>query len=83
LGCLVGSVTVGVLVLAHILYKLGLVSDSSWNIHDRPALTLGVLLVVVGIQFFSIGLLGELLITELGSRAGHEGYSIKQIREES
>jgi hypothetical protein len=32
------------------------------GISHRPLLILGVLLMVVGVQFFSIGLLGELII---------------------
>ena len=29
---------------------------------DRPALMLGSLLIVLGVQFFAIGLIGELII---------------------
>jgi len=54
-------------VVMHLLYLWGALADQSWILHDRPALSLGILLVIVGTQFFSIGLLGELLITALGS----------------
>ncbi|MDZ7725086.1 MAG: glycosyltransferase family 2 protein [candidate division KSB1 bacterium] len=45
------------------------------HLSDRPLLFLGVLLVIVGIQFFSIGLLGE-MITE--SRRDSAPYLIKE-----
>ena len=41
---------------------------------DRPLLFLGVSLIIVGIQFMSIGLLGE-MITETHSR--DSSYSIR------
>ncbi len=41
---------------------------------NRPLLFLGILLIIVGIQFVSIGLLGE-MITE--SRAADRGYPIR------
>jgi glycosyltransferase involved in cell wall biosynthesis len=43
---------------------------------NRPLLFLGILLIIVGIQFFSLGLLGEML-TE--SRQDHNAYSIKKV----
>ncbi len=79
LACLVGLGTVTFFVAAHFLYKLNVLLDKDWNIHDRPALSLGVLLLVVGVQFFSIGLLGELLIARSGMGPGDRGYSVKQI----
>lgn len=49
------------------------------SLADRPLLLLGVVLLIVGVQFITMGLLGELL-----SRAYHEGqgklvYVIKEI----
>jgi glycosyltransferase involved in cell wall biosynthesis len=82
LACLVGFGTIAFFVVAHFLYKLNLLIDDSWNIHDRPAISLGILLMVVGIQFFSLGLLGELLIARHGSATGDRGYSVKRILEE-
>lgn len=41
---------------------------------DRPLLFLGILLVIVGIQFFSLGLLGEVLVTMHADRLR---YSIR------
>lgn len=78
-ACSIGFGTVAFFVIAHILYKMKFLLDSGWNIHDRPALSLGVLLLVVGVQFFSLGLLSELLITRPGAGSTDRGYSIKQI----
>ena len=73
-----GSGTVAFFVIGHFLHELNVLIDDSWIIHDRPALSLGILLIVVGIQFFSLGLLGELLIARHGAGAGDRGYSVKQ-----
>lgn len=48
-------------------------------IGDRPLLFAAILLVIVGIQFISMGLLGE-MITSTHQGPG-EGYSIKEILE--
>lgn len=45
---------------------------------NRPLLFLGILLIIVGIQFFSIGLLGE-MITE--SRKDRVEYAVKRVLE--
>jgi glycosyltransferase involved in cell wall biosynthesis len=79
LACLVGFSTVGFFVVAHFLHKLNVLVDDKWNMHDRPALSLGILLVVVGVQIFSSGLLGELLVARHSAAASDRGYSIKQI----
>lgn len=47
-------------------------------IGTRPLLSLGVLLVFMGIQFVSVGLLAE-LIAQISSSACGEDYSIKRI----
>lgn len=61
----------------HLLKLGGVVTDSSWILHDRPALSLGILLVIVGTQFFSIGLLGELFVNALGT--DRSAYSVKKV----
>ncbi len=45
---------------------------------DRPALLLAVLLVVVGVQLISIGLLGEMLARTYHESQGKEIYVIKE-----
>lgn len=82
ISCLLGSAILLVLAGAHFLYVAGLLSNSSWNIHDRPLLSLGILLIIVGIQCFSIGLLGELFINVTGSPGNNSEYSIRQILDE-
>ncbi len=47
---------------------------------DRPALIFGVLLIVLGIQLFSLGLLGELLIFTHGKAI--RDYHVQRIWEE-
>jgi glycosyltransferase involved in cell wall biosynthesis len=54
-GLALGSV--GFLILTY----LTVVKLSGSGIGERPLLTLGVLLLVVGVQLFSLGLIGELL----------------------
>ena len=79
LACGLGFGILLFFLLAHILHHLGLglLANPRWDIHDRPALSLGILLIVVGVQFFSIGLLGELLIT--APRATDKPYSVQQV----
>jgi len=69
LGAL-GSLWTGVLVFEKIVlgYSLG----------DRPALLLAVLLVVVGVQFVSLGLLGEMLARTYHESQGKQIYVIKE-----
>jgi glycosyltransferase involved in cell wall biosynthesis len=47
-----------------ILVYLTVVKLTGHAIGDRPLLTLGVLLVVVGLQFFSLGLISEMLTSQ-------------------
>jgi len=82
LACTVGIGTLVFFVAAHILYRAGVLTHVTWNIHDRPAISLAILLIVVGIQFFSLGLIGELLVTKSTSTRDDRGYSIKRILED-
>jgi glycosyltransferase involved in cell wall biosynthesis len=69
LGAL-GSLWTGILVFEKIVlgYSLG----------DRPALLLAVLLVVVGVQFVSLGLLGEMLARTYHESQDKQIYVIKE-----
>lgn len=51
---LIGAVFLGVVVIQRLFFDMGLA--------DRPALLLSSLLVVLGLQIFALGLLGELII---------------------
>lgn len=47
---------------------------------ERPLLLLSILLILLGLQFFSIGLLGE-MITSRGARDGHPEHFVERIVE--
>jgi glycosyltransferase involved in cell wall biosynthesis len=64
LGLLLGLVGFGVLTYLTVL-KIG-----GHAIGERPLLILGVLLMVVGLQFFSLGLISELITSQHEERAG-------------
>ena len=68
---LIGALWTGILVFEKIVLGRPL--------HDRPALLLAILLVIVGVQFISIGLLGEML-----TRTYHESQDkpVYVIREQ-
>ena len=55
----------GTIVLAY----LTVVKITGHAIGQRPLLTLGVLLVVVGMQFFSLGLISEMITSHHEERA--------------
>jgi glycosyltransferase involved in cell wall biosynthesis len=48
------------------------------TLHDRPALLLAILLVIVGVQFISIGLLGEMLTRTYHESQDKPVYVIKE-----
>jgi glycosyltransferase involved in cell wall biosynthesis len=64
LGLLLGAIGTAILVYLTVLKATG------EAIGHRPLLTLGVLLVVVGLQFFSLGLISELITSHHEERAG-------------
>jgi glycosyltransferase involved in cell wall biosynthesis len=64
LGLLLGLLGTVILVYLTVLKATG------EAIGHRPLLTLGVLLVVVGLQFFSLGLISELITSHHEERAG-------------
>jgi dolichol-phosphate mannosyltransferase len=63
LGLALSALGLGILVYLTVL-KLG-----GHAIGGRPLLTLGVLLVVVGLQFFSLGLISEMITSQHEERA--------------
>ena len=75
LTTLVGTVLTGYLGIQRLFFSVGL--------DDRPILLLGILLMVVGFQFITMGLLGEMLV-----RVYHEGqkkpiYVVREILDSS
>ena len=71
-----------IFLIALACFVLGILADSSWQLHDRPVLNLGILLMIVGGQFLSIGLLGELLIMKNNYSSNQDQYSISRILED-
>lgn len=49
------------------------------SIGGRPLLLLGVLLVVLGVQFVMMGLLGEMLVRVYHEATGRPTYAVKQV----
>ena len=67
---------------AVILVYLTVLKATGEAIGQRPLLTLGVLLVVVGLQFFSLGLLSEMVTSHHEERVGageREGAQVEEI----
>jgi glycosyltransferase involved in cell wall biosynthesis len=64
LGLVLGLIGFVILVYLTVVKALG------HAIGERPLLTLGVLLVVVGLQFFSLGLISEMLTSQHEETAG-------------
>lgn len=59
---------------AGILTYFGIVWMTTFALHIRPLLLLGVASIIVGVQFFSIGLLGEMITNIFGERK----YTVKK-----
>jgi hypothetical protein len=66
---LIGLVYTGILGLSRLFFGMPLA--------DRPALVLGVLLIVLGIQVIALGLIGEIIIFASGKRL--KDYTIEKI----
>ncbi|HWV38309.1 MAG TPA: glycosyltransferase family 2 protein [Vulgatibacter sp.] len=78
-GVGLASSTVGFLLGAYLtVLKLGF----GRTIGDRPLLLLAVLLVIVGIHFITIGLLGELLVRTYHESQGKQIYAIRDRYED-
>ena len=74
LGLILGTLGTAILVYLTVLKATGSA------IGQRPLLTLGVLLVVVGLQFFSLGLLSEMVTSHHEERANErEGVQVEEI----
>ena len=75
LGLVLGFIGFAILVYMTIDKFLG------HAIGRRPLLTLGVLLVVVGLQFFSLGLISEMLTSQHEERTGEREHAAHQVDE--
>ncbi|HLW25244.1 MAG TPA: glycosyltransferase [Steroidobacteraceae bacterium] len=70
----VGVFTIGLLELAYLVADRMLFSTP---LADRPALLLAALMIVLGVQIFALGLLGELIIFTHGG--GAKDYQVERI----
>jgi len=75
LGLVLGFLGTAILVYLTVLKATGSA------IGQRPLLTLGVLLVVVGLQFFSLGLISEMVTSHHEERAGADQREVAQVEE--
>jgi glycosyltransferase involved in cell wall biosynthesis len=75
LGFVLGLIGTTILVYLTVLKAMG------HAIGQRPLLTLGVLLVVVGLQFFSLGLLSEMVTSHHEERSGAADRERVQVEE--
>jgi glycosyltransferase involved in cell wall biosynthesis len=75
LGLVLGLLGTAILVYLTVLKATG------EAIGQRPLLTLGVLLVVVGLQFFSLGLISEMVTSHHEERAGAAQRDVAQVEE--
>ncbi|RMF95797.1 MAG: glycosyltransferase [Candidatus Schekmanbacteria bacterium] len=71
-----GFITNFVLLVRHILFLI--YGVKAWELRDRPLLSLGVLLIIVGIQFISIGLLAEVITVKNSKDESGENF-VKEI----
>ena len=62
-----------------IVLILGIQRIMGHSLADRPMLVLGTLLMVLGIQTFSLGLIGELII--FSSAGGMKDYQVEDVLE--
>ncbi|MFW6194331.1 MAG: glycosyltransferase family 2 protein [Halobacteriota archaeon] len=73
LGTAIGSLIFIYLVILRLLNVTGL--------SDRPLFTLSIFMIVIGIQFITIGLLADVLIRIYYNQDNRSTYSIKEILE--
>jgi glycosyltransferase involved in cell wall biosynthesis len=77
LGVLVALYLGGIKIWAGI--QGGMEGFRSVQIGDRPLLMLSILLIILGVQFFLMGLLGELVVRTYHESQGKPVYYIRQI----
>jgi glycosyltransferase involved in cell wall biosynthesis len=72
----VASFAVGLVMAVYLAYEK--VAHGA-SLANRPALMLAVLLMVIGVQFISMGLLGELMARTYYESQGRKVYSVRRI----
>lgn len=80
---ILGTIIGGGLALAKIYAGLvgGLVGFHAYEIGNRPLLLLAVLLIVLGVQFLMMGLLGEMIMRTYYEAQGKPTYFVRNILE--
>lgn len=77
---LFGAVGLGLVLLGFLIcLYLSIIWIGGEAIGERPLLFLGVLLIVVGVQLFSLGLLGQMLVAGRRAGGGQERAWIEQV----
>lgn len=78
-----GLVTGGYLALAKLYHGLtgGWAGFQTYQIGNRPLLLLAVLLVIVGIQFLMMGLIGEMLVRVYHESQNKPIYTVREVIE--
>jgi glycosyltransferase involved in cell wall biosynthesis len=76
LGLLSGGVGV---ILNVYLFSLKLINGYRYQIGDRPLLMLAVLLVIIGVQFLMMGLLGEMVIRTYHEAQNKPIYYVRDV----
>ncbi len=71
LAMLAGTIITGYLGIQRLFFYV--------ELGDRPLLLLGILLVIIGVQFITIGLLGEILVRTYHESQGKPIYVVKEI----
>ncbi|MEM2126247.1 MAG: hypothetical protein QXQ53_07625, partial [Candidatus Methanosuratincola sp.] len=70
------SLTIGMLMAAYLAFIKIVYSE---GLRDRPALLLAVLLIMLGVQLITMGLLGELVVRTYHEAQRKPIYMIKEI----
>ncbi len=70
------SVFVGIAIGLYLTYAKLILGQ---QLHDRPLLMLAVLLVVVGVQFVTLGLLGELVVRTYHESQRKPIYTVREL----
>jgi glycosyltransferase involved in cell wall biosynthesis len=77
---LLGLLSAGVGVILNVyLFSLKLIHGYRYQIGDRPLLMLAVLLVIIGVQFLMMGLLGEIIIRTYHEAQNKPIYYVRAV----
>jgi hypothetical protein len=69
----IGGIVSAYLVILRLFYGIG--------ITDRPLFTVGIMSLVIGTQFFTIGILADILVKVYYGQNGRKNYLVERIIE--